>query len=73
MKVYYFYKCNDEHFAGECDYYNHSLGVAGYIKKQQRGRFLGRGTVEELLKPKETASHGIRHRSKNYMRGFKDE
>jgi hypothetical protein len=68
MKVYYFYKCNDERFAGNYDYYDYSLGIAGYTSLQERPRYIGVGTIELLAERMkvEKARKGLKHNRRGY-------
>jgi len=46
MTKYYFYKAT---IAPESyDYYDHSAGVVGYVRKQKRKGFIIQGTSKEL-------------------------
>lgn len=45
---YYFYKCGDPAFAEGYDFFDHAKGIVGFKKKQDRARYMGVGTIEEL-------------------------
>lgn len=49
MKLY-FYKCAGEEYSTGHVYFDHSNGIAGYEKVQQRANYLGNYTVEEFEK-----------------------
>lgn len=49
MKLY-FYKCSGEEYSTGHVYFDYANGVAGYKKVQQRARYIGHMTVEELDK-----------------------
>lgn len=48
--TYYFYKCADESYAPHADYFDHSHGIAGFRTVQQRAKYMGCMTIEELNK-----------------------
>lgn len=45
---YHFYRCAEEKYAPGCTYFDHSNGIAGYLKLQHRGRYIGHMTADEL-------------------------
>ena len=47
---YYFYKCADDIFLPDADYFDHSHGVAVFKTVQQRAKYMGCMTIEELSK-----------------------
>lgn len=45
---YHFYRYAEEKYAPNNDFFDHSIGIAGYLKLQQEGRYLGHLTIDEL-------------------------
>lgn len=62
QQKYYFYRCADERFAPDNDYFDHTSGIAGYKQRQPRKNPIGHMTVnalhKELSKPKHYSAAG---------------
>lgn len=55
----YFYKCAGEEYSTGHVYFDHANGIAGYKTVQQRARYLGHYTANELEEELKTTNGGV--------------